>query len=77
MGIAMAKNLQRHVASCGLPALRYTNRTMSRGASLEGLGGVPCDSIAELLRDTDIVFISVWYGSICPSSWLTSPDERR
>ncbi|KAF2704452.1 NAD(P)-binding protein [Pleomassaria siparia CBS 279.74] len=48
MGLAMAQNIQKHLYENNLPALRYSNRTLSRGEPLEGLGGVP-----------DVIFISV------------------
>jgi 3-hydroxyisobutyrate dehydrogenase-like beta-hydroxyacid dehydrogenase len=59
MGLAMALNMQKHLNKSGYPALRYTNRTISRGAPLEELGGVPCSNVAEMIQSCDIVFISV------------------
>lgn len=59
MGIGMAKNLQKHLkATNGLP-LCYTNRTLARGAPLKELGGRPCESIAEVVESSDIIFTSV------------------
>ncbi|KAK8029956.1 hypothetical protein PG993_011247 [Apiospora rasikravindrae] len=60
MGSAMAKNIQKHLTAAGRdqPPLRVYNRTASRCAALEDLGASRCESIAELARDSDIVFIS-------------------
>lgn len=59
MGLGMAKNLQKHLKSSGLPSLCFTNRTMSRGKSLEELGGQPLPTIAEIVQKSDIIFSSV------------------
>jgi 3-hydroxyisobutyrate dehydrogenase-like beta-hydroxyacid dehydrogenase len=59
MGLAMAQNIQQYISENKLPALRYSNRTISRGKPLEKLGGVPCEFIAELAQSCDVVFISV------------------
>ncbi|KAK8063464.1 hypothetical protein PG996_008116 [Apiospora saccharicola] len=60
MGSAMAKNIQKHLAPAGTerPPLHVYNRTASRCAALEELGATKCESIAELARDSDIMFIS-------------------
>ncbi|KAK8859351.1 NAD binding domain of 6-phosphogluconate dehydrogenase-domain-containing protein [Apiospora arundinis] len=60
MGSAMAKNVQKHLTTAGKdqPPLRVYNRTASRCAALEELGAKKYESIAELARDSDIVFIS-------------------
>ncbi|KAK8116632.1 NAD(P)-binding protein [Apiospora kogelbergensis] len=60
MGSAMAKNMQRHLTTAGKhqPPLRVYNRTASRCVALEELGAKKCESIAELARDSDVVFIS-------------------
>jgi 3-hydroxyisobutyrate dehydrogenase-like beta-hydroxyacid dehydrogenase len=59
MGISMAKTLQKHLSSIGAPPLSYTNRTLSRGAALEALGGIPCQTIGQVVGKTDIIFSSV------------------
>lgn len=59
MGLAMATNIQKHLTKHDWPPLLYTNRTISRGAPLAEIGGVPCSSIAELAQTCDVVFISV------------------
>jgi 3-hydroxyisobutyrate dehydrogenase-like beta-hydroxyacid dehydrogenase len=64
MGLAMAKNLQSHLKTTGSPAICYTNRTMSRGVTLEALGGRPYESIAEVAQKSDIIFSSVCNGDL-------------
>ena len=59
MGSAMATNLQKHLAKIGETPLHYTNRTMSRGASLLALGAIPCNTVVDVVRKANIVFISV------------------
>lgn len=59
MGLGMATNLQSHLSRLRAPSLRYHNRTMSRGQPLQDLGGVPCESIAGLISQTDIIFLSL------------------
>lgn len=66
MGLAMATNIQKHLKEKEAPPLRYWNRTLSRGESLKGHGGLPSQTIGELVQSCDVVFISV--GSFtCPS----------
>lgn len=59
MGLPMASNLQRHLASIGGPPLGYFNRTISRGDSLKSLGGVPASKPSELVSQSDIIFMSL------------------
>jgi len=59
MGLAMAMNIQKYLHHNKLPALRYTNRTLSRGDSLGELGAIPAESIREIVEKSDIVFIAV------------------
>lgn len=59
MGIGMAKNLQKYLKETGAPALCFTNRTMSQGDPLKELGGVPCQSVIEVVQKSDIIFSSV------------------
>ncbi|KAL0261604.1 hypothetical protein SLS55_003034 [Diplodia seriata] len=59
MGLAMATNLQKHLQSTSLPPLHYTNRTMSRGASLSDLGAIPHPSAASLADSADVIFLSL------------------
>ncbi|KAI1810352.1 hypothetical protein GGS20DRAFT_567954 [Poronia punctata] len=60
MGAAMAKNVHTYLQSqkSSIEPLRFYNRTPSRGDALEGLGGKRCASVAELVRHSDVVFIS-------------------
>jgi 3-hydroxyisobutyrate dehydrogenase-like beta-hydroxyacid dehydrogenase len=59
MGLAMATNIQKHLASNTYPALKYWNRTISRGEPLKQAGGIPCSSPEELVQNCDVIFISV------------------
>ncbi|KAI8676249.1 hypothetical protein NCS56_00512200 [Fusarium sp. Ph1] len=59
MGLPMATNLQKHLASLGAPNLQYFNRTISRGDSIKGLGGQPSPTARELVASSDIVFMSL------------------
>lgn len=56
MGLAMASNLQRDLATKALPPLLYTNRTLARGEPLRELGAVPEPSLVELVRRSTLVF---------------------
>lgn len=62
MGIAMASNIQKALSSgavSGDSALRFYNRTASRGAPLTELGGRQCQSVTQLVEACSVVFISV------------------
>jgi len=59
MGLAMANNLQRHLAAKKAPSLLYTNRTMSRGEPLKALGGIPEPSFEQLVSRSSIIFTMV------------------
>lgn len=59
MGLAMAGNVQKYLQREGKPALKIWNRTASRGEPLVEMGAVACESIAGLVVQCDIVFISV------------------
>ncbi|KAJ5373944.1 hypothetical protein N7517_005950 [Penicillium concentricum] len=58
MGLAMAQNVQRFLQKDTKSQLRFWNRTASRGAPLELLGGIGCESIAQLVTECDLIFIS-------------------
>lgn len=60
MGLAMANNLQRHLAAKKALSLLYNNRTMSRGAPLEALGGIAETSFDQLVSRSNIIFTMVW-----------------
>ncbi|CAI7642756.1 unnamed protein product [Penicillium manginii] len=59
MGLAMASNLQKHLHSQGLSPLRIWNRTTSKGENITNLGGIQCETIAGLISQCDIIFISL------------------
>ncbi|KAF2631918.1 NAD(P)-binding protein [Macroventuria anomochaeta] len=59
MGLAMAMNVQKHLKATGLPNLHYWNRTISKGDSLKGIGGWPCERITEVPWNCGVTFISV------------------
>ncbi|KAK0378158.1 zinc finger protein ADR1 [Colletotrichum limetticola] len=59
MGIGMALNLQKHLASNGLPPLRYSNRTLSRGESLREAGGLPERDFETLVLKSSVIFTMI------------------
>lgn len=60
MGLGMAMNLQSRLSQkAGTPALRYHNRTISRGEPLQEIGGVLASNISELVATSDIIFLSL------------------
>ncbi|KAF2121007.1 NAD binding domain of 6-phosphogluconate dehydrogenase-domain-containing protein [Lophiotrema nucula] len=59
MGLAMATNIQKYLIANDMPSLCYSNRTLSRGDSLQEIGGVPCQSVGELVQMCDVILISV------------------
>ena len=59
MGLAMASNLQRHLATKKALSLLYSNRTMSRGAPLQALGGIPETNFSKLVSNCGIIFTMV------------------
>ena len=59
MGLAMAQNIQTFLQRDKKSQLRFWNRTASRGAPLELLGAIECESIAQLVIECDLIFISV------------------
>jgi 3-hydroxyisobutyrate dehydrogenase-like beta-hydroxyacid dehydrogenase len=60
MGLAMATNLQKHLATKStLNSLLYSNRTMSRGESLKALGAKPETNFSELVAQCGIIFTMV------------------
>lgn len=59
MGLAMATNLQRHLAAKQVLNLVYSNRTMARGDTLRSLGAVPEPSFQNLVAQCGIIFTMV------------------
>lgn len=64
MGLAMASNLQRHLAAKQALGLLYSNRTLSRGEPLRELGGVPSKDFAEVVQKSGIIFTMVSNDSV-------------
>ena len=56
MGIGMALNLHKHLISTGLPPLRYSNRTLSRGDGLKEAGAIPEETFTHLIAHSSIIF---------------------
>lgn len=59
MGIGMALNLQKHLAPQGMPPLRYSNRTMSRGEPLKEAGAIPEETFEGVISKSNIIFTMV------------------
>ncbi|PLB35035.1 NAD(P)-dependent oxidoreductase [Aspergillus candidus] len=59
MGLAMANNLQRHLATKNALSLLYNNRTMARGDALQALGGTPASSFEQLVGKCGIIFTMI------------------
>ncbi|KAK0381735.1 hypothetical protein CLIM01_00856 [Colletotrichum limetticola] len=84
MGLGMATNLQKHLSQSGAPNLSFYNRTKSRGAALETLGGVS-RSLDELTAKSDIIFLSLSDGNavetvlntILESNGATIPFDKK
>lgn len=74
MGGAMAKNIQQYQNTHGLQPLRVFNRTASRCKAVEELGGKHCDTIEQLSRECNIVFISVSLSPV-PQTRLAHPSK--
>jgi 3-hydroxyisobutyrate dehydrogenase-like beta-hydroxyacid dehydrogenase len=60
MGLAMATNLQKHLATKStLKSLLYANRTLSRGDPLKALGATPETNFPKLVAQCGIIFTMV------------------
>ncbi|KAJ6131259.1 hypothetical protein N7523_001719 [Penicillium sp. IBT 18751x] len=59
MGLAMSTNLQTYLRAQRQAPLRFWNRTACKGDAVTRLGGIQCDSVAAVVRDSTIIFISV------------------
>lgn len=57
MGIEMSKHLQKYLVSKQEPNVIYYNRTISKGDELKELGGVPGESVADVVSKSSIVFV--------------------
>ncbi|EED21523.1 6-phosphogluconate dehydrogenase family protein [Talaromyces stipitatus ATCC 10500] len=67
MGLAMATNLQRHLSSTQALSLLYSNRTLSRGDSLQQLGAVPQSNFKDLVSRSNIIFTMVSNDAVLES----------
>lgn len=67
MGLAMASNLQRHLAAKKALSLVYSNRTLSRGEPLRALGGVPSHTFEEVVKKSNIIFTMVSNDAVLKS----------
>lgn len=59
MGIGMSKNLQTCLGRQGLPSLRFSNRSLDKGKSLEALGAESVADFPSLVQQSDIIFTMV------------------
>lgn len=59
MGLGMAVNLQKHLASKGLPPLHYSNRTLSRGEPLKEAGAIPEETFESVVSKSNVIFTMV------------------
>ncbi|OHW91557.1 6-phosphogluconate dehydrogenase family protein [Colletotrichum incanum] len=59
MGIGMALNLQKHLASNGLKPLRYSNRTLSRGDVLREAEALPERDFETLVLKSTVMFTMI------------------
>ncbi|GMG05275.1 unnamed protein product [Aspergillus oryzae] len=68
MGLAMATNLQKHLATKNAMNLIYSNRTMARGDPLKTLGATPENSFAKLVGQCGIIFTMVLLQQLITSA---------
>ncbi|RAL02674.1 NAD(P)-dependent oxidoreductase [Aspergillus ibericus CBS 121593] len=59
MGLGMAMNLQRHLATQGGPPLHYSNRSLEKGQPLQEAGAVPEKDFASLVRQSDVLYTMI------------------
>lgn len=55
----MALNLQKYLSSNGLPPLRYSNRTLSRGEPLKDAGAIPEEDFLNVVEKSSVIFTMV------------------
>ncbi|KAJ5793859.1 hypothetical protein N7457_000458 [Penicillium paradoxum] len=72
MGLAMASNLQRHLAAKKALGLIYSNRTMARGSALQALGAVSEPNFEKLVSRCGIIFTMVSNDSVLQSLLSTA-----
>ncbi|KAK4702317.1 hypothetical protein P7C70_g3902, partial [Phenoliferia sp. Uapishka_3] len=71
MGLAMATNLQKHLASRSLPPLLFTNRTLSRGDPLKALGASASSSPTDIFSKCDLIFSCISDDEAVESTYST------
>lgn len=59
MGSGMALNLQKHLQNEGHPPLRYSNRTLAKGALLCEAGAVHKEKFESVVQESDVIFTMV------------------
>jgi 3-hydroxyisobutyrate dehydrogenase-like beta-hydroxyacid dehydrogenase len=59
MGLGMALNLQKHLQVNGLPPLRFSNRTLSKGQPLQDAGAIPENEFQDIVEQSDVIFTMV------------------
>ncbi|THX00864.1 NAD(P)-binding protein [Aureobasidium pullulans] len=59
MGIGMSENLQTCLGRQGLPPLRFSNRSLDKGKSLEALGAESVADFPSLVQQSDIIFTMI------------------
>ncbi|CAG8023045.1 unnamed protein product [Penicillium nalgiovense] len=72
MGLAMASNLQRHLATKKTLGLMYSNRTMSRGSPLQALGAIAEPNFEKVVSQCGIIFTMVSNDSVLQSLLSTA-----
>ncbi|KAJ5950509.1 uncharacterized protein N7479_008922 [Penicillium vulpinum] len=77
MGLAMASNLQRHLATKKAVSLMYSNRTMSRGSPLQALGGTPEPNFEKLVSQCGIIFTMVSNDAVLQSLLSTAMSSSQ
>ncbi|EME42130.1 hypothetical protein DOTSEDRAFT_73050 [Dothistroma septosporum NZE10] len=58
MGLNMSRRLQNHLNSRG-EQLKYSNRTIARGETLEKLGARVCPDFESLVQNCDVIFTMI------------------
>ncbi|KAE8358718.1 hypothetical protein BDV27DRAFT_65240 [Aspergillus caelatus] len=58
MGLGMSLNLQKYFQANGLPPLRYSNRTISKGDALHDMGAGP-EEFGALVQKSDVIFTMI------------------
>lgn len=61
MGLGMALNIQKHLQNEGHPPLRYSNRTLAKGAPLCEAGAVPEEKFESVVQESDVIFTMVGF----------------